>query len=250
MGKNGSGKTSLIKVIRHLTFCDGQFGTDIKGPQYWTLHYHNVYERGHWHLTEMKSSFEHSAINLRKRDDVLPGDELHGMASFLQSMTSSRHSKGETSLVSLNMMFAYILGGEEGIRTGGEIEAKNKDYLDFQKMALKPIEAAIAENASWKSMWETMLQYYKDNKIADGADNKKYKGITVLMDEPDAGMDISNVEYLYKMIMGLPPHYQKIVVVHNAALIHRLAKVEGINFIELTDGYVEEIEKFIGGIEL
>lgn len=249
VGKNGSGKTSLLKVLRYLTFCDGQFGTNIKGPSYWELHWNNIFDRGHWHLTKMKSFFRKSTINLRKREDIGHGDEMSDSMSFMQSLGGFRRSKGETATNTIGMMLTYLRGGEEGINKHGDFKSSevNLDHLDFKKMALTPIENAAKKGSSQSFMWKTMKKYYKDNALEENEENKIHKGLTILMDEPDAGMDIYNVEQVYKIITGMPKGFQMIVVVHNTGLIHRLSKIEGVNFIELTEGYVKKVTEFVEG---
>ena len=44
------------------------------------------------------------------------------------------------------------------------------------------------------------------------------------------------IRYSYKLMTQL------ICVIHNPILIYKLSKLEHINFIELTDGYLEEIK--------
>ena len=248
VGKNGCGKTSLLNVMRYLTFCDGEFGTRITGKSYWKLHYRQVFEEGHWHLSNMFADYSRSVISLRKHDDIGAGQWDSGVSSFIQSMNSSSKSKGELVKSALGMMMAYLYDGEEGFSKGGQRHDKvdrEFNHLKFRKMALEHIEAAEkSDNDYYARMWTRMLQYYKDNALEATEENKKFRGVTFLLDEPDAGMDIDNIGEVYKFITSMPKGFQTIVALHNIGMISKLAKRGDVNFIELTEGYVDKVREF------
>ena len=90
-----------------------------------------------------------------------------------------------------------------------------------------------------------MLKYYQDNAIRDSDRGKEW--VTLLMDEPDAGMDINNVQETYSWLTSLPEGFQTIIVLHNIGMIHRLKAWGKANFVELSPGYVNTVEEFFRG---
>ena len=248
VGKNGSGKTSMLNVLRTITNCKGQFGSDVRGYDHWEMHIHNLFEQGYWHLTEVKSPFRRATINLRKGSDIERGNEMSSGSSFTQSIFGSRRSNGERGTDSLNMMTAYLLKGENAFYKENKSIAKEKKYehLSFKKMVLDVIEKRMEKcNDHYKKIFSTLLDYYKHNTSKEEDEgSKKGEDITFLMDEPDAGLDIDNVKEVYKFITEIPAGYQIIVVLHNVGMIHKLKKWGKANFIELTEGYVDKVEEF------
>ena len=67
---------------------------------------------------------------------------------------------------------------------------------------------------------------------------------TVLMDEPDRNLDIDNVMQIYNVLSFHKPQTQIIAIVHNPALIYKLSKLDCVNFIEMTEGYLNKISIF------
>ena len=72
---------------------------------------------------------------------------------------------------------------------------------------------------------------------------------TTLLDEPDCSVDIEKLKQLYGVLNFKKPNTQIICVIHNPFLIAKLAKVEGVNFVELSKGYVKKIQKEIKEFE-
>ena len=68
---------------------------------------------------------------------------------------------------------------------------------------------------------------------------------TFLLDEPDRNLDITNIDSVYEILSHRKEMTQLITVIHNPVLIYKLSEVKGknkINFIELTDGYLNDIK--------
>lgn len=247
VGRNGCGKTSLIDAIRYLTFCDQVFGSSIaRGRESWELHTRDNYERGFWHLAELKAQHIRCTFNLRKKSDFNSYDFANSSENFLQAMGSMRSSDGQNVMAALNMMVRYYKYGENW-RDGKEgDDAKNKDehgllpHQSFETMVLSVIRKNMKRsNDLWKPLWDCLLKYYVDNN------DETYKGPTFLMDEPDKGMDVHNLNEVFKILTVSSGKLQDIVVLHNIGLIHRLMKLgDKVNFIEMTDGYLDEVEKF------
>ena len=254
VGANGCGKTSLLNVIRHLTFCDELYHSSLAdGREAWKLHTLNSYEQGYWHLAELKDRYTTSTFNLRKTTDFHPQDFANSMTNFTQMWRSNRRSEGQNLMDALKILVMIIQDGEEAIRKkdDGEVMKSKRDkhgllpHHYFKNTVLDVLsEASKEDDGYWGEMWKTMLKYYADNDISkiEGYDN--YRGFTVLMDEPDKGMDVFYVEELYNFIVACPSHFQHIVVLHNIGMIHRLIEWGKANFIEMSEGYLDKVEEF------
>lgn len=252
VGANGSGKTSLLNIIRHLTFCDELYYSSIAdGRECWELHTRHAYEGCFWHLTEMKARYTTSIFNLRKASDFNPQDFAASMVNCSQLMRSNRRSEGQNVMDAVKMMMIIFSKGEESLHGNDKSKSTEKDekgllpHHYFKNTVIDIIEkSAKRDDEYWGAMYKTMLQYYKDNDIVSPDDKKQYKGFTFLMDEPDKGMDVFNVEQLYNFIVNCPKHYQHIVVLHNIGMIHKLQEWGNANFIEMSKGYLEKVEEF------
>lgn len=68
---------------------------------------------------------------------------------------------------------------------------------------------------------------------------------TILMDEPDRNLDIDNIMDLYNVLSFHKPQTQIIAVIYNPALIYKLSKLDHVNFIEMTKGYLKKVVSFM-----
>lgn len=68
------------------------------------------------------------------------------------------------------------------------------------------------------------------------------------MDEPDRNLSLENVNQIKDILSYHKQHTQIIAVIHNPLLIYALAKEGGVNFIEMSEGYIEKVKKEINKI--
>ena len=94
-------------------------------------------------------------------------------------------------------------------------------------------------NDLWKGRFESLLKYYHDNRL--NITEKDFE-FTFLLDEPDRNLDITKIDELYNVLSYRKELTQIICVIHNPVLIYKLSKLDYINFIEMTDGYLNEIK--------
>jgi ABC-type cobalamin/Fe3+-siderophores transport system ATPase subunit len=92
----------------------------------------------------------------------------------------------------------------------------------------------------WTERIKSLINYYKNNTIIN-----EVKKVTLMLDEPDRNLDINNIKELYGLLTYEHPQVQLIVVLHNSSLIYKLSKLDYINFVEMTDGYINKIVNFI-----
>jgi hypothetical protein len=249
VGKNGCGKTALLNVIRKLTFCDGTYSSDfVRGHGEYMLHRKNNYECGYWQDAKLVGDYTYSVWNLRKNEDVAEYDWCSSSENLAQRFGEKDLSAGQQVYRSLLMMMAYMMFGYEN--TSEQKVENGKDARDFKKCALDVIEreyerqkkTSRGKGDGWHDMFEAMRDYYAENSV------EGFKGITMLLDEPDKGMDVFNVKEMYDFLV----HHgdfekngmQVICVLHNIGMIHRLKALGTANFIEMSDGYIDEVEKF------
>jgi Fe-S cluster assembly ATPase SufC len=65
------------------------------------------------------------------------------------------------------------------------------------------------------------------------------------MDEPDNSLDIDNLEQVFNILNSVRDDTQLIISAHNPLLIYKASKNQRINFIELTEGYLNKIINFL-----
>lgn len=97
-------------------------------------------------------------------------------------------------------------------------------------------------NEFWAKRIDNLLKYYKDNHVVLMEKDFEY---TILMDEPDRNLDIDNIMDLYNVLSFHKPQTQIIAVIHNPALIYKLSRLDCVNFIEMTKGYLKKITGFM-----
>ena len=261
VGENGSGKTSLLNVIRYLTFCDKAWGSSAEeGREMWVLDAEWKYQKGYWHLAELRNHYKPSVYNLLKSEDMSERGTASSLINIVLQWNESHMSAGENVANSISSMVKYFQEGY-GAFCDSRIEQPDENgflhHNYFTEMVIKPIERDLADRKKYQlvnsfvdptiSMWETMLDYYKRNNLTDyelKVDGDGYLGNSFLMDEPDKGMDINRVEELYEFLTRIPHFTQMIVVLHNIGMIHKLKQMGGVNFIELTEGYIDKVERF------
>ena len=228
VGNNGSGKSTLLKLLRYYCLCDDSIMSGnvsnklfdmykIKGDKGILLH----------DGISVISDYNGAVFNL------LDSSILHGNKSNVLSSAVNfglfynilNESSGEGLMTSIGTLFNIMFS--------------DKVNLDF------PINwEADDSDDSGNTMKRLLIDYYRKNSF-------KYNGIssekeyTVLMDEPDKNLDIHNLESIYNILRERKDGVQLIVVINNPLLIYRLSKCSDINFIELTDNYVNEVKKFV-----
>lgn len=89
------------------------------------------------------------------------------------------------------------------------------------------------------------LPLFKATAVKYGWNTESSFEYTVLMDEPDRNLDIDNIMQIYNVLSFHKPQTQIIAIVHNPALIYKLSKLDCVNFIEMTEGYLNKTCTFV-----
>lgn len=230
VGNNGSGKTTLLKLLRYYCLCDDSIMSGSASNKLFDM----------YKIKDNRGILLHDGINVISDYNgvvfnLLDSSILHGNKSNVLSSDINfglfynilNESSGEGLMTSIGTLFNIMFND------------KNVN-LDF------PInwEADDSENSDSNTTKRLLIDYYRKNSF-------KYNGIsaekeyTVLMDEPDKNLDIHNLESIYNILRERKDGVQLIVVINNPLLIYRLSKCSDINFIEMTDNYVNEVKKFV-----
>ena len=230
IGKNGSGKTTLMKMIAMYMLCNDSLCSRLPNfANYGALKLNDIFNEAAL-LDGIKIMADYAGVvynclahNEMKNEDIL--DNVTNMSYYL---SNNGASTGETIVNSVGQLFKYDFSNMNIAFPLKEIMdiVKNKTCNDF-----------------WKERFTNLLKYYRDN--IDNFITQQDFEYTFLLDEPDRNLDITNIDSVYEILSHRKEMTQLITVIHNPLLIYKLSEVKGknkINFIELTDGYLNDIK--------
>lgn len=228
VGANGSGKSTLLDIIRSYTLCDKSNHSRLpKSLLSMNIFSHNV------ELLDginVQSNYGCSTFNLRGIEDNKNSFNStdYGIRDFAELLTSTSLSKGQQNLLTIENMFKVMF--DEG----------NSSLLHFPIKDISDKVKSLNSDHPWYLALNSLLSYYMSNNIPDEV-------VSVLMDEPEQNLDLYNTSKLFGILSHKRDDTQIICSIHNPLLIYRLSKLSHVNFIELTDGYIEDIVSFVNG---
>ena len=243
-GYNGCGKSSMLRCIRRMTFCDKQVHSKLQTSDFTWAKVHSVVEELYGSV-DLINDWNKSVFSLRPAEEVTSENFCDDTSTFSQMMSSGSYSAGMNTLSAI----AYLLERLHKSRKGGE----EADIRDFNKQVmtvrLTPrFDTTIAGATTMSSAW--IVKDYIANHQADS------EGVTVIMDEPDRSIDILTADQIYGILDPDRPGDFKnsfLVVFHNTDMINRFLHSKNksrINWIELTPGYLENVARFHNGEKL
>ena len=216
IGENGSGKTTLINLIRAYTMVDGE----TCGRGMFNINVHKLADlrvegkildgvRVYGDYT--KNVF--SLLPFEDRNDDVANKNFIEFGAMFESKSMSKGMKLKLAMVTL---FEKMFGGKTDLT------------FDYKK-ELEGLD-----------IYESMMAYIDENRVM------KHDEYTMLMDEPDASLDVDNIDELYGVLGTRKEQVQVIASVHNPFLIYMLAKSPDVNIIETSEGYLELVKSKIG----
>lgn len=227
VGKNGCGKSTLVKQLSSYMLCMG--GSHSSLPN-----------------TDMEGGMLKMNLFFNDKDALRDGIKIESdYLGVAYNYVSHKEVNKEEVFNSVSSLGLYLDNkssstGESGVRTLCHLldfAFKNKDVI-FPVQKLKNL--ADTSNEYWKDKLYQLLDYYDKNRTSINKDEFEY---TFLLDEPDRNLDIDYIDELYGMLSLHKSFTQIICVIHNPILIYKLNKVDHVNFVEMSDGYLDKIKE-------
>lgn len=224
IGKNGSGKSTLLNIISMYALCEKSMCSEIPIE---ALDFPPIFDDDDKVLDgiDISSDYAGKVFRLLPSAEMNRDSVLKNISNLDLYVNNIRRSYGEKVVLSLESLFNLMFG--------------QKDYT-FPIQDL--VEYKKKSNAFWIKRIDNLLKYYKRNRITLVESSFEY---TVLMDEPDRNLDIDNIMQIYNVLSFHKPQTQIIAIIHNPALIYKLSKLDCVNFIEMTEGYLKDVVNFI-----
>lgn len=228
VGENGCGKSTLLKLISMYTLCsENMFSTlpDMRGfgRALKLIHLFNEEDNSLKDGVSVCCDYGGVVYNYILPDKI---DKESSMNNLLFFLYGKNCSTGERSTYSMKCLFETAFANKE---------------IQFPLKQIK--EYKDTSNDIWSDRFGALLKYYRKNHLAIKPEEFEY---TFLLDEPDRNLDVMNIRDLYGVLSHRKELTQLICIVHNPILIYLLSKLDYVNIIEMTDGYMAEIEKLIG----
>lgn len=225
VGNNGCGKTTLIKMIASYMLCENKMCTEL--PNFSVigdcLKIENIF-RGEELKDGMKVESDYAGVvyNYITHKDLTNDEILSSPEKASMYIDNSSASTGESMVSSLG----YLLN----------MAFSNKN---IQFPINEIIELSKKSNDIWSKRFKSLLKYYKENSIQVSMEDFEF---TFLLDEPDRNLDLDNIDSIYNILSYRKENTQLLCVIHNPILIYKLSKLPYINFVEMTDGYVDKVK--------
>ena len=222
IGENGSGKTTLLQNIASYLLCKHNYYSQLPNLAVFgeALKLNDLFNDNEL-KDGMKVKCDYAGVIYNYVPCYETSDSYDAYA-IANKMECANKSVGEKVKVELNSLFNIAFNNRK-------VQFPIKELMSKRD----------SSNDLWRDRFNSLLKYYKENIFDITPEEFSY---TFLIDEPDKNLDISNIDELYNVLSYQKEMTQLICVIHNPILIYKLSKLDYINFIELTDGYLEEIK--------
>lgn len=225
IGPNGSGKSTLIKLLADMTFCHDSMYSKVPDD---ALNWPPIFDRSSEEVldgVDIRSDYLTKVFRLLSPVGMKTENVLGSINNLSVYMDSIRSSDGERVVLAIKALFQQMFGSDDLSFIIKELKSQAEDYNDH-----------------WRKKVENLINYYRRNYVKIDKADVEY---TTLMDEPDRNLDIDNIKEVYGVLSFHKEQSQIIAVIHNPALIYKLAQLKDINFIEMEDGYLDKLLTFM-----
>lgn len=210
VGENGSGKSTLLKLIEHYLMVDcDDCSVGMYNCNVTRLMgiKREVPTGVDVYADYTKNTFRLCHTGTKNKDDILKDVDAFG--THFEQMHSST---GEGVNIALGALFKRMFSKDAQLS------------FDYDSLCER---------------YPSYGDYVKKHKVSTEDE------WTVLMDEPDRNLDITNIISIKNILSIHKEHTQIIAVIHNPLLICSLSKLRAINFIELTHGYINNVKEVV-----
>lgn len=215
VGENGSGKTTLLNLIKYYLLvgekeCDkGLYNSNIN-----RLYRHLQDDDSLSDGVSVFADYKKNVFRLCHENETSV-DNSPDFNSFGTYFAQRHSSTGESVNIALHSLIERMYGRNA------------KLYYDYSPL---------------KELYPKYIEYIEKHRIDDDEE------WTILMDEPDRNLDINHIDEVQSILSFHKEQTQVIAVIHNPLLIYSLSKCKDINFMELTDGYINNVCRIINEI--
>jgi predicted ATPase len=212
VGENGSGKTTLLNLIKYyLLVGEKECDKGLYNSNINRLYgLNSLFSDG----VSVFADYKKNVFRLCHEDETSI-DNSPDFDSFGTYFTQRHSSTGESVNIALSSLIRRMYSENA------------KLYYDYSPL---------------KELYPKYIEYIEKHRIDDDEE------WTILMDEPDRNLDINNINEVQGILSFHKEQTQIIAVIHNPLMIYSLSKCKDINFIELTDGYINNVCRIINEI--
>lgn len=222
IGGNGSGKSTLLNLMKSYLLCRDSMESD--GRKFRNLFH--PYDPEMYSGGALRSDYRLTAFNLRMSDELTEDDRTKDFDSFGRAYMDMHSSTGEKTLRAVETLFRRMFRPSE-MNVFPEMDIRNGIGTEYD---------GIGKKAG------TYLKYVDDNRTGFDMENPVH---TVFMDEPDRNLSIDNLKQIYGILSAGRPDTQIIAVIHEPLLINALSKLDGVNIMEMSKGYLSKVKDFV-----
>lgn len=208
VGENGSGKTTLVKLLKYYLMVG-----DISC------------ERGMYNCNVTRI-----LKHVLDKNEVYRGVDVY--ADYNRNVFTFTHEKSsDTNMSSMSNFSAMFNKKMSSTGEGVLIDLAHLENCMFNENAQLTFDYKSVDIPDFQD-------YVNEHRVTDCPGKW-----TVIMDEPDRNLSLKSLKRIEDYLTYEHPQSQMIAVIHNPMMIMSLQKYDYINWIELTDGYIDNLKK-------